>query len=73
MIKIDQRDFDKAVGQLKLQLNGVFSCFRCYGLDIYVDEAIKECVNLAVQFSMRVRGKDTPIKMKNHPQRRPTE
>ncbi len=73
MEKIDQDKYDKAIGQLRLQMNGIFNCFRCYGLDIFVDGAIDECVNLAVQFSMRVRGKDTPIKLKNHPQRRPTE
>lgn len=72
MLKIEQEKYDKAVGQLRLQLNGVFGCFRCYGLDIFVDGAIDECVNLAVQFSMRVRGKDTPIKMRNRPQGRPT-
>lgn len=73
MLKIDQEEYDKAIGQLRLQLNGVFDCFRCYGMDVLVAGSIEECVSLAVQFSMRVRGKDTPIKMRNRPQRRPTE
>ncbi len=72
MEKIDQDKYDKAVGQLRLQLNGVFVCFRCYGLDVFVDGAIDECVNLAVQFSMRVRGKSIPIKMRGEPRPRPT-
>lgn len=73
MIKIEQKKYDKAKGQLKLQLNGVFSCFRCYGLELYIDGAIDECIHLAEQFAMRVRGKDVPIVMKGKARRRPTE
>ena len=71
--KISQGEYDKAKGQLRLQFNGVLNCFRCHGLDIYVEGAIDECVELAEQFAMRVRGKQIPIKTRNNPTRKPTE
>ena len=73
MEKIPQESYDKAIGQFRLQLNGIMNNFRCYGLDNDVDGAIPEIVKLAEQFSMRVRGKDVPIKVRNEPRRKPTE
>ena len=61
MNKISDGDYSKALGQLKLQLNGVFRPFNMYGQHIYIPGAIDEVVDLAEQFGMRVRGKDTPI------------
>lgn len=63
-IKIPQEQYDKAIGQLKLQLNDVFSPFRIYGLDILIPGAIEEIMELAEKFGQRVRGKDIPIKLK---------
>lgn len=39
-------DYAKAVGQFKLQLNGVFSPFNMYGLNEYVPGAKKQAVDL---------------------------
>ena len=61
MEKIPQKEYDKARGQLKLQLNGVFEPFNCYGLGAFIPEAIEQAVMLAEQFGQRVRGKDMPI------------
>ena len=73
MEKIPQIEYDKALGQFRLQLNGTMNCFRCYGLDQDVDGACEEIVKLAELFSMRVRGKDIPIKVRDNPRRKPTE
>ncbi len=73
MEKISQELYDKAVGQFRLQLGGIMNCFRCYGLDQDVDGACEEIIKLAEQFSMRTRGKDIPIHVREKPRRRPTE
>ena len=58
-------EFAKARGQLKLQLGDVFNPFRCYGLEPLVDGAIEEVIELAYDFSIRVRGDaNHPIRLK---------
>ena len=54
-------EYAKAIGQFRLQLNGVFEPFRQYGQDVYVPGAIREIVKLTEDFSLRVRGVDQPI------------
>ena len=73
MEKISQEEYDKCLGQFRLQLNGIMSNFRCYGLQDDVDGAIPEIVTLAEQFAMRVRGKSIPIKVRDTPRRKPTD
>ena len=73
MEKIPQEQYDKALGQFRLQLGGIMNCFRCYGLSDDVDGAMIEIAKLAELFAMRVRGKDVPIKVREVPRRKPTE
>ena len=73
MQKIPQEQYDKAIGQFRLQLSGVMNNFRCYGLQEDVESAIPEIIKLAEQLAMRVRGKDIPIKVRETPRRKPTE
>jgi len=73
MEKIPEEQYQKALGQFSMQLNGIMNCFRCYGLEQDVDGAIPEIVKLAEQFAMRVRGKDIPIMVRSKPRRRPTD
>ncbi len=61
VVWLEQEDYDKAVGQLRLQLNGVLSPFQSYGLDVFVPGAITEIVKLCEDFSLRTRGVDKPI------------
>ena len=61
---LPDEEYQKAVAQLRLQLNGVFSVFNTYGLDVYVPGAISEAVKLAEDFGLRVRGVDKPIVLK---------
>lgn len=71
--KIPQDQYDKALGQFKLQLGAIMNCFRVYGLDHDVDMASVEITKLTELFAMRVRGKDIPIKVRDKPRRRATE
>ena len=73
MEKIPQEQYDKAKGQFRLGLNSIMNCFRCYGMDKDVDEAMEEIIALTEQFAMRVRGADKPIKVRETPRRKPTE
>jgi len=58
---LPKEEYDKAVGQLRLQLGGVFDPFRKYGMDLFIPGAIVECTKLAEDFGLRVRGIDKPI------------
>ena len=71
--KIPQEQYDKALGQFRLQLNAIMNCFRVYGLDHDVNMATEEIIKLTELFSMRVRGKDTPIVVRKEPRRKVTE
>lgn len=65
---ISDEDYSKAVGQLRLQLNGLFEGFQnnkgnltvnIVGIETY--PLIREIVELAEDFSLRVRGVEKPI------------
>jgi len=58
---IPDEEYQKAIGQLRLQLNGVFQPFQAYGLNVFIPGAIEETIKLAEDFSLRVRGYDKPI------------
>ena len=60
---MDEETYQKAEGQLRLGLNGVFNPFNYYGLNILVPGAIDEVTQLAVDFSLRLRGVDKPIRV----------
>ena len=62
--KLPDKEYDKCKGQLRLQLNDVMGVFQMYGMQAYIPDAIEEILELAERFGERVRGKDTPIKLK---------
>ena len=63
---LEQKDFEKAVGQLRLQLGEIMSVFNVYGLNSLVPGAVEEQIEVAIDFSKRCRGdKDQPIRVKN--------
>lgn len=43
---IPDKDYEKAVGQLRLQLGVVLENFRMYGQDVYIPGALEEAVKL---------------------------
>lgn len=55
--------YEKAVGQLRLNLSGVFVPFDLYGQDVFIPAAIDEVVKLCEDFSLRCRGVDKPISL----------
>ena len=66
IVWLEQPKFDKAIGQLRLQVGEILSVFSIYGLQDYIPGAIEEIVEVAIDFSKRVRGEDDqPIRVKN--------
>ena len=49
-------DEEKAIGLLRLRLNGVMSPFDAYGMGIQIPEAIAQIVKLAEQFCEDMKG-----------------
>jgi len=37
---IPDEEYEKAVGQFRLQLNGVFEPFSCYGLQAFIPSSV---------------------------------
>ena len=71
--RIDEDSYKKLLFQLRGQFGAILNVFRCYGLDPYTDTAIEECVKLAENFGMAVRGSGKPIHLLNKPKQRPTD
>ena len=62
---LSQEEFDKATGQLRLQVAEILSVFHIYGLHDLIPGAVEEIIEVAFDFSKRVRGeKDQPIRVK---------
>lgn len=57
---LDDLDFDKIIGQYRLQLNGLLKPLRLYGQGGYVDAAMEELVSLAIQVHLKLSGVDIP-------------
>ena len=71
--RIPEESYKKLVFQAKSQYGAILNVFRCYGLDPYVDQAIGECMKVAENFAMAVRGKEKPIHILDKPKKRATE
>jgi len=56
-------DEKKAIGQFKLQLNGVLSLYNLYGMSVYIPSTISEIVKLSIQLHRRLNGEDIPIEL----------
>ncbi len=52
---------DKAIGQFRLALNGVFEPFTFYGQDVYIAQAQIEILKMALALHRRLNGEDIPI------------
>ena len=69
---LDGREYQKALTQFRLQLNGVFEpLLQGEKLDIY--EAMVEVTKLAEDFGLRVRGIDKPISLERVRAKRKTQ
>ena len=58
-------DFNKIIGQYRLNLNGLLKPLRMYGQGHYVDGVIEELVSLSIQMHEKLNGTDKPYKTKN--------
>ncbi len=68
--RISDDQYNKLLFQLRGQYIGILNVFSCYGMDAFVGQAIDECVKVAENFAMAVRGKDAPIHILDKPKRR---
>jgi len=57
--------WEKAIGQLRLNLNTIMHPLRSYGQGYYVDAATEEIISLAVQLYEKLSGVDRPYHL-NH-------
>uniref|UniRef100_A0A6M3LWY3 Uncharacterized protein n=1 Tax=viral metagenome TaxID=1070528 RepID=A0A6M3LWY3_9ZZZZ len=71
--RIPEASYKKLVFQLRGQYMAILNVFRCYGMQGDVDIAIEECVKVAENFGMALRGKDAPIHILDKPKRRALE
>ena len=51
----------KAKGQLRLAINGIMAPFKCYGMNIYVQMAVDQLVEVSEKYHRRMQGEDVPI------------
>ena len=56
-------DKEKAIGQLRLQLNGAMQPFHGYGHDVFIPQAVEEIISLSLKLHERLSGKDLPIRI----------
>ena len=58
---LNDEGYNKAIGQLRLQLNGVLKPFSFYGMDVYKSGAIDAIIDLSLKLHKRLNGEDVPI------------
>lgn len=58
---LPSEDYQKAVGQTRLQIGGVLSPLRLYGQGVICYQALEQIMIVVEQFGKRVRGRDVPI------------
>lgn len=62
-IVLDEADYKKAIGQLRLAVGAILSVFNMYGMQEFIPQAQEEIVKVAEDFGLRVRGIDKPISL----------
>ena len=60
---LDEESYQRATGQLRLQIGGVLAPFNMYGLGVFIPGAIIKIVKLCEDFGLRVRGIDKAISL----------
>lgn len=58
---LNDDEYHKAVGQLRLKIGGILTPLNKYGQEVYCIQASAEIVKLCEDFGLRVRGVDHPI------------
>jgi len=71
--KIPESAYRKLLFQARGQYIAILNVFRCYGMDLFVDQAIDECMKVAENFGQAVRGDMRPIHILSKLKPRATE
>jgi len=58
---LPDENYQKAIGQLRLQINGALRPLRSYGQAVYCDQTADAIVKLCEDFGLRVRGVEHAI------------
>jgi len=58
---LPEEDYQKAVGQLRLQYGVLLEPLNMYGQQDYIREVLPQLISLAEDFGLRIRGIDKPI------------
>ena len=61
---VPDEEYEKLIGQTRLQLNGLYSCFHGYGHDTFIPEVIEETIRICENFGLRVRGVDRHLNVR---------
>jgi len=72
-IKLPEEQYKKLLFQTRGQFIAILNIFKCYGMDVFVDQAIEECMKVTENFGQAVRGSDKPIHILDKPKVRATE
>ena len=72
-IKLSDDKYRKLLFQARGQYGAILNVFRCYGMELFVDQAIEECMEVTENFGQAVRGDDKPIHILDKPKARATE
>ena len=62
---MEDEEWDKAIGQYRLKLNGLMQPLRKYGQEQYVDQAIDELVHMGILLHYRLSGEDVPYEYRD--------
>ena len=71
--KLPEEQYRKLLFQARGQYAGILNVFRCYGMGVFVDQAIEECMMVTENFGQAVRGGDKPIHILDKPKAKATE
>ena len=64
-IDLDDKEFDKIIGQFRLKLNGLLHPLRKYGQGEYVTSVTEELVQLGIQLHLKLSGVDIPYEVRD--------
>ena len=71
--KIPEEQYRKLLFQTKGQFMAILNVFKCYGMEVFVEQAIEECMKVTENFGQVVRGDDKPVHILDKPKARITE
>ena len=63
---LDDKEFDKIIGQYRLALNDLMRPLQMHGMNIYVDGVKDALVSLGVQLHLRLSGLDIPYEVEHN-------